>query len=81
MAYADSALRRAASVRSPTSLERYVDVFGDIDTRSMLMAGAGWAETEALLGSALERGSPLTDAEMDALCPRPRETYAPDELD
>lgn len=70
-----------AATQQSSPLERYIGVFGDIDTRSMLAAGCSPDKISSMLELALARDIHLSDAEMDAACSRARPVYAEDELD
>lgn len=73
--------RLSADAHAPSVLDRYWAKFGDLDTRSMLQAGAEPDAIDALAAEALRRGSALTEDEIDAACPGPRPEYGPDEMD
>ena len=73
--------RRLDAVEAPSVLERYRGAFGEVDTRAMLQAGASLEQIDRIMLEAIGRGAPLTDVEIDAICPRERPVYAIDDLD
>ena len=65
----------------PTTRERYTAIFGSINTRSMMLAGADPESVRLLLETAIARGFPATEAEMDAICLKPRVLMDHDDLE
>jgi len=75
----EQALTDDVDPKSPLTL--YLEAFDDVDTRAMLQAGAEVEAIDALLDRAVKRGTPATESEIDAICPRERPVYADDEDD